>query len=125
MGRSIPWFWLLLAALLLLLPGPAGRLLLDLLGGLTLTLLLLPVLAGVAGWIGWQVLRSRLRTCGACGVASFSTEVCPACGASLLDNPASGWSDPVEPDASQITITVDAVEVDAEESLPPPGDGGI
>ena len=41
MNRSLPWGWIALAAFLLLLPGPAGRLLLDLIGGLTLTLLLL------------------------------------------------------------------------------------
>ena len=123
MPRSFPWFWILLAALLLLLPGPAGRLLLDLLGGLTLTLLLLPLLAGGAAWIGWQVLRSRLRTCSVCGVSSFATDVCPACGspfqvsdaaAAVASETGSGL------DASKVTINVEAVEVEAlDPPLPP------
>ncbi|MEB3270078.1 MAG: hypothetical protein VKJ44_00285 [Synechococcus sp.] len=127
MGRSLPWFWILLAALLLLLPGPAGRLLLDLLGGLTLTLLLLPLLAGAAGWIGWQLLRSRLRTCGSCGVSSFSQTTCPACGAplSLSDGEAAAAS--VEDnglDASQVTITVEAVAVEVLDPPLPAADAG-
>jgi len=119
MNRSLPWFWLVLAAVLLLLPGPAGRLLLDLLGGLTLTLLLLPLLAGGAVWIGWQVLRSRLRTCDVCGVASLADDVCPACGsprgADKVDR--SVLVRDSDFDASTATITVEAVEVD--DTVPP------
>ena len=48
MRRDLPWFWIGLAGLLLLLPGPVGRVLLDLIGGLTLTILLLPLLTIVA-----------------------------------------------------------------------------
>lgn len=126
MSRPLPWFWIGLAALLLLLPLPAGRLLLDLLGGLTLTLLLLPLLAGAAAWIGWQVLRSRLRTCSVCGVTSLSQQRCPACGASLdhadAGSSAAAAAQP-DLDASQVTINVEAVEVgDAErDSLRPGG----
>ena len=114
MRPPIPWFWIALAALLLLLPGPAGRFLLDLVGGLTLTLLVLPLLAGGAAWIGWQVLRSRLRTCEVCGVSSFAAEVCPACGTPR--DPQTNGSGPFEQaavlDPRQVTITIDAVEVD-------------
>lgn len=114
MNRSLPWFWIVLAGVLLLLPGPAGRLLLDLVGGLTLTLLLLPLLAGGAALIGWQVLRSRLRTCEVCGVASLAADACPACGAPRGSGGGArdGWGRAVEVDASQATITIEAVEVD-------------
>lgn len=115
MSRPVPWFWIALAALLLLLPMPAGRFLLDLLGGLTLTLLLLPLLAGAVAWIGWQVLRSRLRSCPSCGTASFATEVCPACGASMQSDTADAspiFSQVPEIDPSQMTINVEAIEVD-------------
>jgi len=126
MNRPFPWLWIALAAALLLLPGPAGRLLLDLLGGLTLTLLLLPVLVGVAGWIGWQVLRSRLRTCQVCGVSSFAADVCPACGAPRAASDVVGeppFSQTFqEIDASQVTINVEAVEVDVPSAEPPESD---
>lgn len=114
MSRPLPWFWIALAALLLLLPASAWRVLLDLLGGLTLTLLLLPLLAGAAAWIGWQILRSRLRPCPVCGVSSLAVDICPACGSPMQAEggaaPGVG-SVPAELDASQVTINVQAVEV--------------
>ncbi|MFM7312712.1 MAG: hypothetical protein ACKO0M_06020 [Cyanobium sp.] len=119
MSKPVPWFWIVLAALLLLLPMPAGRLLLDLLGGLTLTLLLLPLLAGAAAWIGWQVLRSRLRACPSCGVSSFASEVCPACGCSMQGGLNTGSPlafEDIPIDAAHMTINVEAIEVDGSGS---------
>lgn len=110
MKTSLPWGWIGLAALLLVLPGPAGRFLLDLVGGFTLLLLLLPLLAGGAALIGWQILRRRLRSCPACGFASFGSATCPACGASMADA-ASVASSSAEPDPRSATITVEATAV--------------
>lgn len=120
MPRFLPWFLVLLA--LLLLPGPAGRLLLDLLGGLTLTLLLLPLLAGGVALIAWQVLKRRLRTCPSCGVASLGQPVCPACG-TLFESEVgaeagqgASWSSEVpEIDVRNVTINVEAVDVKSRE----------
>ena len=116
MSRPLAWF--LLLALLLLLPGPAGRLLLDLLGGLTLTLLLLPLLAGGAALIGWQVLKRRLRTCPSSGAASLGQPVCPACGTLFehhqptAPSPGGVWSrDLPDIDARSVTVNVQAVDV--------------
>jgi hypothetical protein len=112
MGRPSPWLWLLLA-LLLLAPTPIGRLLLDLIGGLTLTLLLLPLLAGGAALIGWQLLKRRLRTCPSCGTLSLGQAVCPACG-TMLDPNDGGGSDigAVEIDPRNVTINVEATDVE-------------
>jgi hypothetical protein len=112
MERPIPWLWILLPLLLLLLPGPAGRLLLDLLGGLTLTILLLPLLAGAAGLVLWQVFKRRLRPCPACGFVSTGLDQCPVCGTDLtqkVDGAAAPMDTPV--DASQATIDVQAQDV--------------
>jgi hypothetical protein len=121
MQRPLPWLWILLLLGLLLIPTPAGRLLLDLLGGITLVLLLLPLLAGGAALIGWQILRRRLRTCPVCGASSLGTTMCPACGYSLTeDTPSSdgtgfgAWDRNPEPDASQATINVEATPVDTD-----------
>ena len=46
--------------LLLLLPTAAGRLLLDLAGGVLLALLVLPLILSGLGWIGWKLLQSRI-----------------------------------------------------------------
>ncbi len=129
MERRIPWLWIGVAAALLLIPTSAGRLLLDVIGGLTLTLLLLPLLAGGVALIGWQLLRRRLRTCPSCGFASLGTDVCPACGSPFAagDTPASapgepsgfifwGPRSPAEIDARDVTINVDAVDVETTSS---------
>jgi hypothetical protein len=138
MQRSIPWGWILLGLALLLLPGPAGRLVLNLLGGITLTLLALPLLAGGAALIGWQVLQRRLRTCAACGASSLGSPTCPACGTPFAagegstaqgrnaDGRGAGiHSGPgsLEIDPRNVTINVEAVDVDgaADQSA---GDGG-
>ena len=86
MSRQIPWFWLSLLGVLLLVPSPAGRLVLDVVGGLTLALLLLPLVLGGIGLIAWQLVRRRLTVCPACGFSSFGLDVCPACGTSLTDS---------------------------------------
>jgi len=112
MTRNLPWGWIALGALVLLLPGPTGRLLLDLLGGLTLTLLLLPLLVGGAALVGWQLLKRRLKVCTTCGFSSMGSQACPACGSPFDDrDPAAERFDEV--DARSATITVDAVDVKA------------
>lgn len=110
---------MVLAAILLLLPGPAGRLLLSVLGGATLLFLLLPVLVTAVGLLAWQALRPHLITCGVCGIKSLSRETCPACGSPLTaqtgNSPREAWKaggiDALE--AGQVTIDVEAVDVPA------------
>ncbi len=135
MERRIPWLWIGVAAALLLVPTSAGRLLLDVIGGLTLTLLLLPLLAGGVALIGWQIVRRRLRTCPSCGFASLGTDVCPACGSLFTSGDGSGVApDPSGPffwgsgsereiDPRDVTINVDAVDVEAPVSGEPGGRG--
>jgi hypothetical protein len=126
MERRIPWLWIGVAAALLLVPTSAGRILLDVIGGLTLTLLFLPLLLAGVGVIGWQVLRRRLRTCPTCGFTSLGSAACPACGSAFdsVDAPGSApgatpgaffWGSPPagEIDARDVTINVDAVDVEA------------
>jgi hypothetical protein len=121
---SFPWFWVALAALLLLLPGPAGRFLLDIAGGLALLLLLLPLIGAGVGVLAWQWIRRRLHTCEACGTVSFDTQVCPACG-SCFDEQSTTAGNPRDTralDPSQVIINVEAVDVEAstDRNNPPP-----
>ena len=67
-------FVLIAIGLLLLLPAGAGRVLLDLACGLLVVLLVLPVLLGGLGWVGWKVLQSRMQSCSA-WKASFDSEL--------------------------------------------------
>ena len=59
--------------LLLLFPAGAGRLFLDLAGGLLTILLILPVLLGGLGWLGWKVLQTRMQACSTPGSVGFGS----------------------------------------------------
>ena len=115
MQQSRTWLWLLLALLLLLAPGPAGRFVLDLLGGITLLLVLLPLLLGAAGFVAWQVFQRRLRTCEACGFASMEKEFCPACG-SAFAAPTAAAESAEQFDVSNVTIDVQVLNEDDRSS---------
>lgn len=109
MQRSNTWIWLVLAGLLLLAPGPLGRFVLDLLGGITLALLLLPLVLGAAGFVAWQVIQRRLRTCSACGFTSMASDICPACG-TPFDNGSAPSSPADQLDVSNVTIDVEVLD---------------
>ena len=118
MRSPIPLVWIAVLALLLL-PTAAGRVLLDVAGGLILAVLALPVILGGVGWIGWKLLQSRMRTCPACGTVSFAKAgSCQMCGAELQNTPSDGTapsSGAVEDNAvpaSAATIDVSAEELD-------------
>lgn len=125
MERRIPWLWIGAAAALLLVPTSAGRLLLDVIGGLTLTLLFLPLLLTGVALIGWQLLRRRLRTCTNCGFTSLGSEACPACGSAFENgappgSAADASAGPIfwgsrpdgEIDARDVTINIDAIDLE-------------
>ena len=97
MQPPIPWFWFLLIGLLLLAPGLTARLFVDVLEGVTLLLVVGPVLLAGAGLLVWQWAKRRLTTCPACGTPSIGALQCPACGSSL-----------VEPMNSGSTVNVDS-----------------
>ena len=120
MQTRISWWWWAALAMLLLAPGPAGRLLLDLVGGLTLLVALLPLLVGGGGWIAWQLIQRRLRTCPACGFRSLNSEVCPACGtlfaaetAAEPSGQSAGQGGPSF-DASDVTVDVSATDLGSD-----------
>jgi hypothetical protein len=111
---SLPWSWIALALLLLLLPGPVRRLLFEIAGGFTLLVLVIPLLATGLGLLAWQFYRRRFRTCANCGMVSMGTSQCPACGADLDGSGAGLGFGPNgdELNASEVTINVSAVDVD-------------
>ena len=115
MGRLPPLVWLV--ALLLLLPTPVGRALIDVLGGVALVLLALPLILGGLGWIGWKVLQSRMQVCPNCGSASLqATPVCAVCGAAFSNADSSQAASPqVEVDSTPAsTVTIDVTAEDIE-----------
>jgi hypothetical protein len=109
MERKIPWVWIVLGGFLLLAPGTFGRLFLDLAEGLTLTVVVLPLILGIGGFVGWQLLQRRFKPCPACGFVSSGLDTCPACGTSLANGSAAASSAEFI-DASTATIDVEVVD---------------
>jgi hypothetical protein len=89
MQRPVPWFWLIALALLLVAPGLTARLFVDVIEGVTLVLVLGPLVLAGAGLLVWQWAKRKLTICPACGTPSLGALQCPACGATLVgDAPA-------------------------------------
>ena len=118
MSRPVPWLWIALAGLLLLAPGLLGRLFVDVLEGITLLVVVLPLVLAGGGVIGWWWLRRNLITCTACGTTSLGQSQCPACGAPLQAGQGPGTAGsagagaPPGVAASDVTIDVVAQAVD-------------
>jgi hypothetical protein len=110
-----PLFVLIAIGLLLLLPAGAGRVLLDLAGGLLVVLLVLPFLLGGLGWVGWKVLQSRMQPCSACGAVGFGTTLqCSVCGTPYGSRSEAEESTGVSIPASDLTIDIKAQDVDSD-----------
>ena len=109
MNRPPALLWIAVV-LLLLVPTAAGRLLLDIAGGVLLTLLVLPLILSGLGWIGWKLLQSRMISCAACGATGLKgAGVCAFCGTPYANAEASagGAAAPSTP-ASDLTPAEDA-----------------
>tara|TARA_B100000700_G_scaffold236299_1_gene262116 strand:+ start:353 stop:652 length:300 start_codon:yes stop_codon:yes gene_type:complete len=95
--------------LILILPTPAGKFIIDLAGGLFLLLALTPVILGGLGWIGWRVIKSKLQTCETCGSSFLNNQsFCPICGATTTNTQNSFENIP----ASSATIDIKPEEID-------------
>lgn len=105
MQRPIPWLWITAIGLLLLAPGFAARLFVDVLEGITLLVVVGPLLLAGAGFLAWQWFKRRIITCPACGTPSVGAAQCPACGAPLGGS-AAAPSVATEPEARDAVIDV-------------------
>ena len=113
--NSLPFFVLIAIGLFLLLPEGAGRVLLDLAGGLLVVLLVLPILLGGLGWVGWKVLQSWMQFCSACGAVGIGSILqCSVCGTPYSSQPGAETPTGVSIPASDLTIDITAQDVDSD-----------
>ena len=117
MIRSSPFLWFSLL-IILLLPTAAGRVLLDLAGGLMIVIFLIPLLFAGAGWIGWRILQSQMTLCDVCGARLMSKSIqCPICGSDLSKKNNSDFSNKSIKNsipASSATIDITPKEINTE-----------
>tara|TARA_B100000965_G_scaffold174502_1_gene145630 strand:+ start:603 stop:905 length:303 start_codon:yes stop_codon:yes gene_type:complete len=67
--------------LLLIVPTPAGKFIVDLAGGIFLIITIIPLILGGVGWFAWKRMQSKIQTCEACGSRYFNSQInCPICG---------------------------------------------
>ena len=99
--------------LLILLPTPAGKFILDLAGGIFLISLFIPLFLAGIGWIGWKIIRSNMNTCSNCG-ASYQSNLyqCPLCGSSQVKEVSLEKTNNSNIPASSATIDVTAEDSD-------------
>ncbi len=106
------WFALII---IFILPTAAGRFLLDLAGGVVLTLLALPLLLTGVGWLGWRLLQSRMVKCEVCGANIFTKSIqCPVCGNNLSEPSQAEDSFSQNPSIPASSATIDVTAKDAD-----------
>ena len=85
MNKPSSLIWMVFI-LLLIVPTPAGKFIVDLAGGIFLILTIIPLILGGVGWLAWKRIQSKVQTCEACGSSFFNSQInCPICGANIRD----------------------------------------
>ena len=83
MNKPSSLIWMVLL-LLHIFPTPAGKVIVDLAGGIFLFVTLIPLILGGIGWFFWKRIQSRIQSCDACGSSFFNSQIiCPICGTNL------------------------------------------
>ena len=70
--------------LLIIVPTPAGKFIIDLVGGIFLIITLIPITIAGIGWFTWKIIKSKIQTCEACGSNFLNSQlICPICGTTI------------------------------------------
>ena len=70
--------------LIVILPTPAGKFIIDLAGGIFLIITIIPLILGGIGWFTWKRIQSKVQTCEACGSTFLNSQLnCPICGTKI------------------------------------------
>ena len=83
MNKPSSLIWMVFI-LLLLVPTPAGKLIIDLAGGIFLIITITPLILGGIGWFAWKRIQSKIQTCEVCGSSFLNDQMnCPICGTTI------------------------------------------
>ena len=108
MNKPSSLIWMVFV-LLVILPTPAGKFIIDLAGGIFLLITLIPLILGGVGWFAWKRIRSKVQTCEACGSSFINNQItCPICGANIIDRKENLENIP----ASAATIDIKSEDID-------------
>ena len=108
MNKPSSLIWMVFI-LLLIVPTPAGKFIIDLAGGIFLLITILPIVLGGFGWLAWKRIQSKVQTCEACGSSFLNNQIiCPICGAKIKDTKNNLENIP----ASAATIDIKSEDID-------------
>ena len=83
MNKPSSLIWMVFI-LLLIVPTPAGKFIIDLAGGIFIIITIIPLILGGIGWLMWKNIHSKLQTCEACGSSFLNSQmICPTCGTAI------------------------------------------
>ena len=108
MNKPSSLIWMVFI-LLIILPTPAGKLILDLAGGIFLIITIIPLILGGIGWFTWKRIQSKINTCESCGSTFLNSQmICPVCGITIENT-----TDMIENvPASAATIDIESEKID-------------
>ena len=108
MNKPSSLIWMVFI-LLLILPTPAGKFIIDLAGGIFIIITIIPLMLGGIGWLAWRRIQSKLQTCESCGSSFINSQIaCPICGANISDQKDNFENIP----ASAATIDIKSENID-------------
>ena len=83
MNKPSSFIWMVFI-LLVILPTPAGKFIIDLAGGIFLIFTIIPLILVGVGWFAWKGIQSKVQTCEACGSSFLNNQmICPICGTTI------------------------------------------
>ena len=83
MNKPSSLIWMVFI-LLIIVPTPAGKFIIDLAGGIFLIITLIPLIIGGIGLFTWKSIQSKMQTCEACGSTFLNSQlICPICGTTI------------------------------------------
>ena len=83
MNKPSSLIWMVFI-LLIILPTPAGKFIIDLAGGVFLIITIIPLFLVGIGWFTWKRIQAKLQTCEACGSSFLNNQmICPICGTTI------------------------------------------
>ena len=108
MNKPSSFIWMVLI-LLLIVPTPAGKFIIDLAGGIFIIITIVPLILGGVGWFAWKRIQSKVQTCENCGSTFINSQtICPICGTNISDSTDNFENIP----ASAATIDIKSEDID-------------
>ena len=108
MNKPSSLIWMVFI-LLIILPTPAGKFIIDLAGGIFIIITIIPLILGGIGWFTWKRIQSKVQTCEACGSSFLNSQIiCRICGTNVSKTKVNLENIP----ASSATIDIKSENID-------------